>query len=238
MVKATRKSLEEIYRTLKPYHRVLTVACGGCTSVCLAGGQKEALALNDELAQLARRDRLPMQFDCFTAERQCNPEFVQDLKELVANCDCVLSTACGVGVQCLAEAFPATPAFPALDTLFLGADVDVGLYEERCRSCGECVLAVTGGICPVVRCSKGNFNGPCGGTRCDGTCEVGGGLHCAWNDIYERLKAQNRVQAILEYRPPRNWNDKGPATLVQRGYEARHAARLPQAEPAREGKAK
>jgi len=238
MVKATRKSLEEIYRTLKPYHRVLTVACGGCTSVCLAGGQREALELNDELTELARRDKLPMQFTCFTTERQCNPEFVGDLKEMAANCDCMLSTACGVGVGCLAETFPTVPAFPALDTLFLGVDVDVGLYEERCRSCGECVLGVTAGICPVVRCSKGSFNGPCGGTRCDGTCEVGGGLHCAWNDIYERLKAQNRVQAILEYRPPRNWNDKGPATLVQRGYEARHAARLPPTQPAREGKAK
>ncbi len=235
MVKATRKPLEEIYGTVKGYSRVLTVACGGCTSVCLAGGQREALALNEELSALAHRDHVPMQLSCFTTERQCNPEFVQDIREMVDNADCILSTACGVGVQCLAEAYPSTPTFPALDTVFLGADVDVGLYEERCRSCGQCVLAYTGGICPVVRCSKGNFNGPCGGTRCDGTCEVGGGVHCAWNDIYERLQAQGRVKMILEYRPPMNWNEKGPGTLVQRGYEARHAGRLPPA--AREGKA-
>ena len=45
MVKATRKPLEEIFGMVKGYQRVLVAGCGGCTSVCLAGGQRESLDL-------------------------------------------------------------------------------------------------------------------------------------------------------------------------------------------------
>ena len=119
----------------------------------------------------------------------------------------------------MADAFPAIPTFPALDTMFVGVDRDVGLYEERCRSCGTCMLGDTGGICPVTRCSKGVLNGPCGGTREDGSCELADGIHCAWHDIYDRLKGQGRLAQLLIVRPPMEWVDHGPRYLVQKGYE-------------------
>ncbi len=224
MVKATRKPLEEIFETVRGYRRVLTVGCGGCASVCLAGGQRESLELNDDLAECARREKAPLRLDCFVTERQCNPEFLDDIADLVKGADCLLSTACGVGAQAMADAFPATPVFPAMDTLFVGTDRDVGLYRESCRTCGRCLLAYTGGICPVTRCSKSLFNGPCGGTRADGGCEVGDGVPCAWKDIHDRLSAQGRLQSILEIHPTVRWIDKGPATLIQRGFEGRYAA--------------
>ena len=223
MVKATQKPLEEIFDMVKGYRRVLVVGCGGCTSVCLAGGQRETLALADELAAGARQAHVPQQYACYTTERQCNPEFLQEIEERVKDSDCLLSTACGAGVQHMADAYTALPVFPALDTTFVGVDRDVGLYEERCRTCGRCMLGYTGGICPVTRCSKSLFNGPCGGTRVDGTCEVGDGVRCAWTDIHERLSAQGRLQSILVMRPPMEWIDKGPGTLIQRGYEGRYA---------------
>jgi hypothetical protein len=224
MVKAKRKPLEEIFESVKRYQRVLVVGCGGCTSVCLAGGQREAGELADELAVCARDAHVPHRSTVTTVERQCNPEYLAEVKELAANADCIISMACGAGAGLMADAYPALPVFPGLDTMFLGVDVDVGLYEERCRSCGECRLGDTGGICPVTRCSKGSFNGPCGGTREDGCCELGGGRHCAWNDIYTRLKAQNRLDSMLIVRPPMEWVDRGPRTLAQRGYEERYAA--------------
>lgn len=222
MVKATRKPLEEIFEMVKSYRRVLVVGCGGCTSVCLAGGQRESLALADDLAACARQAHVPQQYGCFVTERQCNLEFLQDIEDRVKDSDCLLSTACGAGAQHMADAYPLLPVFPGLDTAFVGVDRDVGLYEERCRQCGRCMLGYTGGICPVTRCSKSLFNGPCGGTKADGVCEVGDNVPCAWNDIYDRLKAQGRLQSILALRPVMEWIDKGPGTLVQRGYEARY----------------
>ncbi len=234
MVKATRKPLAEIFERVKDYPRVLVVGCGGCTSVCLAGGQREALDLAGELRACSRDAHARSQYEVVTVERQCNPEFLAEIADMVENADCMLSLACGAGVGLLADAYPQCPVFPGLDTLFLGVDVDVGLYEERCRTCGDCRLGDTGGICPVTRCSKSSLNGPCGGTREDGSCELGEGRHCAWHDIYERLKGQNRLSSMLVIRPAMEWVDKGPRTLVQRGYEQRYArTTAPAAEAAR-----
>jgi ferredoxin len=230
MVKATRKPLDEIYDMVKAYRRVLVVGCGGCVSVCLAGGQRESRDTAEDLQARARQDRVPCQLDSFVTERQCNLEFLEDLEERVTNADCLLSMACGAGAQHLADAFPSLPVFPGLDTVFVGVDRDTGLYEERCRQCGRCMLGFTGGICPVTRCAKSLFNGPCGGTRESGECEVGGGTPCAWKEIYERLQAQGRLQSILAVRPPMDWIDKGPATLVQRGYENRYVKQPREAE--------
>jgi len=223
MVKATRKPLAEIFGVVKGFPRVLVVGCGGCTSVCLAGGQRETIEMADDLKHLARGEHSASQYEVITTERQCNPEHLAEIADLAENADCLLSMACGAGAGLLADAYPKLPVFPALDTLFVGVDVDVGLYEERCRTCGECRLGDTGGICPVTRCSKGSVNGPCGGTRADGTCELGAGRHCAWHDIYDRLKGQNRLANMLIIRPAMEWVDKGPRTLAQRGYEQRYA---------------
>jgi len=222
MVKATRKPLEQIVEMVTGYPRVLVVGCGGCTSVCLAGGQRETLELADELLTHARSIPVPRQCDTLVVERQCNPELLEEAEEQAKNADCLVSMACGAGAGLLADAFPSQPVFPALDTMFVGVDRDVGYYEERCRSCGTCQLGETGGICPVTRCSKGVLNGPCGGTREDGSCELAGGIHCAWNDIYERLKKQGRLSKMMVVRPPMEWVDRGPRVLVQRGYEERY----------------
>jgi ferredoxin len=222
MVKATRKPLQELFNTVKRYQRVLVVGCGGCTSVCLAGGQREVLELADELTQCARREHILQQYATFVTERQCNPEFLAELESRVENADCLVSLACGAGAGYMADVYPSVPVFPGLDTMFIGVDLDVGLYEERCRSCGQCVIGDTGGICPVTRCSKGVLNGPCGGTGDDGTCELGEGIHCAWHDIYERLKTQGRLANMMIVRPPMEWIDKGPRKMIQRGYEGRY----------------
>ncbi|HPS87918.1 MAG TPA: methylenetetrahydrofolate reductase C-terminal domain-containing protein [Spirochaetota bacterium] len=222
MIKAKRKPLEEIFDLTKKYSRILCVGCGGCTSVCLAGGQRETLMLKQELSALFKQKEKKADFSVFVTERQCNPEYISDIEDMVKDHDCIISTACGAGVQMLAERYSSKPVFPALNTMFIGLDRSTGLYQERCRSCGDCQLGYTGGICPVTCCSKSLFNGPCGGTNIDGSCELSRDIPCAWNGIYERLKAQNRVENILSIHPPMDWTDKGPGTLIQAGYENRY----------------
>jgi ferredoxin len=222
MIVGERKPLEEIADMLKAYTKILNVGCGGCTSICLAGGQKEVGQLTRDLESHFGNQGASVRIHELTIERQCNADFFAELDGMVANYDAVVSMACGAGVQFVADRYPQTPVFPALNTTFVGFDKDVGWYEENCRTCGDCVLGETGGICPVTRCAKSLFNGPCGGTRAEGTCEVDKDIPCAWYEIHKRLKAQNRLDLILKVRPAREWVNQTRRSVIQEPYKERY----------------
>ena len=218
MIVAKRKPFEEIKEMLKPYKKVLNVGCGTCVSVCLAGGQKEVLVLNSELEMARNLEDSPIEMGGVSVERQCDREFLEELDSIVDDYEAILSMACGVGIQFLAERFPHKPVFPGVDTTGLAVNQAVGWYEERCKSCGRCVLAMTGGICPVTMCAKGLYNGPCGGTN-KGSCEIDSDQPCAWYKIHERLSQQGRLDLIMDFTDAVDWTDQEPRTLIQPGYE-------------------
>jgi ferredoxin len=221
VVKAKKKPLDEIIKAVQNYTRVLNIGCGGCVSVCLAGGQKEVLLLNTHLNAALRNANQSTRVDGFTVERQCNELFLIDLDARVPQYDCLMSMACGAGAQLLAERYPDKPVFPAVNTIAIGIDRQIGVYEERCRACGECVLGYTGGICPITSCAKGLFNGPCGGTN-RGNCEVSNEIPCAWQDIFNRLKAQNRLDDIRHIKPVMEWQNQTRRMIVQDEYAGRY----------------
>lgn len=218
MIVAKRKPFDEIKEMLKPYKKVLNVGCGTCVSVCLAGGEKEVAVLNTEMDMARKLDKDPIELGSRTVERQCDQEYLAELDDMVDDYDALMSMACGVGIQFLAERFPHKPVFPAVDTTGLAVNQAVGWYEERCRSCGRCVLDMTGGICPVTMCAKGLYNGPCGGTN-KGKCEISQEQPCGWYMIHERLSKQGRLDLIMEYKEPVDWTDQVPRTLIQPGYK-------------------
>jgi len=221
MIIAEIKSLDEIKDLISGYKKVLNTGCAGCTAVCLAGGQKEVESLNLKLSSAFKADNVPFEIDGFTVERQCEVDFLAELDPLVDDYDALLSMACGAGIQFLAERFPHKPVFPAVNTTFIGVNKDVGWYEERCKSCGDCVLGLTGGICPVTMCAKGLFNGPCGGPQ-NGSCEVNKDTPCAWISIYERLKLQGRLENILKVYEAREWEDQIQGSMVLEQYKSRY----------------
>jgi len=220
MIKATIKPLDEIKSLLAPYRRVLTVGCGGCVSLCLAGGMKEARELNIKLRALQEPGSETV-FDDITVERQCEQQFLAALDSRVEKYDALISVACGAGVQFLAERFPHKPVFPGVNTQFVGVTLDIGWYEERCKTCGDCVLGQTAGICPVTMCSKSLFNGPCGGPQ-DGHCEVDPDTPCAWIAIYERLHQQGRLDNIADVMPARQWQGQTPGRILHPRYRDRY----------------
>ena len=69
-----------------------------------------------------------------------------------------------------------------------------------CRMCGECVLHNTGMTCPMT-CPKNMRNGPCGGVRPDGRCEVLPDQPCIWTEAWQRAarmpKYGGEIQLIL-----------------------------------------
>lgn len=214
MVKAKKKPLQELKNILLPYRKALIVGCGGCVSVCLAGGQKEVNVLK---AELSFETGNTLVIDGHTIERQCRPLYVAEIRQIVKQYDCLLSMACGAGVQLMAEIHPDIPVFPAVNTVAIGIDRDTGVYEERCRACGDCIIGYTGGICPITRCAKGLFNGPCGGVL-HGKCEVDETIACAWVEVYQRLHHQNRIDCMHSIRAPLDWQNQVPRTVIQDGY--------------------
>ena len=217
MIVAERKPLEEIKGLIADDRKVLILGCGTCVAICFAGGEKQVGLLATELRIARQMEGNPIEITEETVERQCEWEFVDPVEEKARGADVVLSMACGIGVQTIAERFPGVRVVPALNTSFLGQPVEQGVWSERCLACGDCVLGRTAGICPIARCAKSLLNGPCGGSQ-DGKCEVNPDLDCAWQLIYDRLKAMGRLDDMLEITPPKDWSvahDGGPRTIVR-----------------------
>ncbi len=204
MIVAERKPFEEILDSLEGAERIGVVGCGTCVAVCMAGGETEVGTLAAELRMaLKLRGHEVNTFEA-TPQRQCDQEFIEVIAEEVQGCDVVLSMACGAGVQMMSDFLAPKRVVPGLNTRFIGVTKGPGHWMEFCRACGECVLDQTGGICPVARCSKGLLNGPCGGSQ-DGRCEIDPEVECAWQLIYDRLKAQGRLDLMERFVKPRNW---------------------------------
>jgi hypothetical protein len=105
-----------------------------------------------------------------------------------------------------------------LDTVLMGMPVEHGDFRERCQACGDCILHLTAGVCPVARCSKSLLNGPCGGSQ-NGKCEISDEIDCAWHLIYERLRDGCRLDNLLAIQPPKDWSrsrDGGPRRMLRR----------------------
>ena len=83
-----------------------------------------------------------------------------------------------------------------------------------CRMCGDCVLSNTGMSCPM-NCPKGMRNGPCGGVRPNGNCEVYPEMACVWVEAYEGSLNMRGGGAIIEVLPPLNYALKGASTWIK-----------------------
>lgn len=204
MIVADRKPFPEIKAMAEKGKKILIAGCAGCVGVCLTGGDRE-------VEHLARQMRLAFgssgkEFKEVTLTRQCDQEFIEKIKNEISSCDIVLSMACGAGVQLMAEMLFPKPVLPAVNTSFLGANREAGVWVENCHGCGDCVLDETAGICPKTRCSKSMVNGPCGGTSKEGKCEVNNEMDCGWNLIYERLKESGKIDVMKEIRAPIDWS--------------------------------
>lgn len=230
MIIAKRKPFDEILEIIRPYKRILVLGCGGCVTVCNAGGEKEAGLLAAQLRVAAKTKGLDLEaVECETITRQCDPEFIDSIGAKLEGFDAILSTACGVGVnfvtQRLAEKLSDRQqlvVLPALDTSFYGATVEAGEWREMCSGCGHCVLHLTGGLCPVARCAKSLSNGPCGGSN-NGKCEISSEVDCVWAAIVERMEKLGRLDELEQIQPPRDWStarDGGPRKIVREDLKA------------------
>ena len=205
MIVAERKPLEQIERMLEGFEKILIAGCGTCVAVSMAGGEKEVEELAAQLRIKGKLEGKQRTIDEITVTRQCDKEYLEQLAKYVDDYDAILSTACGAGVQFLAERYDEKIVLPALNTLFIGVAEGAGVWTQRCMACEDCILDQTGGICPMTICAKNLLNGPCGGTD-HGKCEVDGEKDCAWTLIYNKLKKIGRLDYLKKIQPPKDYS--------------------------------
>ncbi len=188
--------------------RLLILGCRGCVAVCSAGGDKEVSILASALRLGVKRAGGDIEIEEDTLIRQCDPEYIDALGERGSRYDAVLSMACGVGVNFIADRCEGVNVLPALNTTFYGANLSSGEWKEMCAGCGACVLHLTGGLCPVARCAKSLSNGPCGGSQA-GRCEINPDVDCIWQQIYDKLSSMKRQEELKQIMPMRDWAPAG-----------------------------
>ncbi len=218
MIITSKKDRSALLEKIKKYNSFFLIGCSECASLCGTGNEE---ALN-ELAQLLEAEgkkvtgKVVPKTGCQTLGTKI--ELKKD-KDACDAAEAIIVMSCGAGTQSAVEIFPDKPVYPSNDSLFLGNMTRFQMFDERCSLCGECIIDMTGGICPVTNCPKGLLNGPCGGTN-DGNCEVSPDIKCAWVRIYERLNKINRLDDMKETLEAKDWSrNRKPRTLVTRTKE-------------------
>ncbi|GBE13584.1 hypothetical protein BMS3Bbin14_01053 [bacterium BMS3Bbin14] len=217
MIVAERKPLAEILEMVKDCKKILVLACRGCVTVCSAGGEREAEILASLVRLGLKKNGCRAEVIEGSLVRQCDKEYIDAIDEWQGQYDAILSTACGVGVNFIANLRPTDNVYPALNTTFFGGSAEQGVWSEQCAGCGNCVLHLTGGLCPVARCAKSLMNGPCGGSV-DGHCEINPSVDCVWQMIYDRMGRLDRQQELTVAAPIRDWSTAGhggPRKLIR-----------------------
>ena len=209
MIFAEWKPIDEIVEMVSGHKSVLLVGCAACVAECAAGGEKEVEMLGPLLRMGLQKRRRSVKILTRTLEKQCEWEFVEEIADVAGEVEAILSLACGIGVQALAERFSDKPVYPGVNTSALTIREETGVWAGRCAACGDCVLGETFGLCPVARCAKSLMNGPCGGTRKEGKCEVDENIDCIWNLIVERGEARGELDSLREVRKARDWSNSG-----------------------------
>jgi len=203
MIISRQKPLADILRSLEGKSTIVIIGCGTCATQCHAGGEEEVREMQGELEGQGKAVLLTLVIESVCTAQKTRKEmgrYADQMREAEA----ILVMSCGVGVQVVAG-FSDKPVLPALDTLFIGSLSRAGQFIELCSLCGQCIVDLTEGICPLNQCAKGLLNGPCGGSH-GGKCELRGDQDCGWYLIYQRLKERGKLALLKEIHPPHDFS--------------------------------
>ncbi len=188
------KKAEEISEILSGISRISVLWCRKCYKEFKEDSEPECGQLKAMLEGSGTEITV-----CQPVDFLCNNHLTGKILEQMQGDEPVGVISCGLGIQFVAGACKGKRIIALADSVPQSGNATsivgyhgIALGPEKCAACGQCYLEITGGICPVVDCAKSLLNGPCGGASSDGKCEVNKELPCAWVQIYERLKKQER----------------------------------------------
>ncbi len=203
MIITKQKDFKTILEYLKDENKIFLIGCGECSTTCKTGGEEDVKKIK---AALEREGKTVTGYSvpeapCIAAKVKME---LAKHRKMIESSDAILVLACGLGIQSVKENLRVEkPVHVGCDTLFMGATDSQNVFLERCSACGDCVLELTGMICPITRCPKSLMNGPCGGQD-KGKCEVDKNKDCAWVLIYNELKKHNRLGLLKERHAPKD----------------------------------
>ena len=213
MLVTEQKPLSEILESLGEEKNIFLLGCNGCAEVCETGGETGLLMMKKELEKAGKTITEDVLIDS-----PCNKILVSMRlsrhTSALEKADSILILSCGIGVQAVSNVVEKT-VHPALNTMSLGGFQGLWPSEERCAQCGDCILDITGGICPVTSCAKSLLNGSCGGAS-GGKCEIDPEKECGWDKIYKRLEQIGRTDILKQYRKPRDYSKMLPSSELHR----------------------
>ncbi len=211
MIVSKQKNFDVILRAVEK-GPVFIVGCNECATLCGTGGEPQVLAMRKalEAQQVPVTGSVILEPACHL---QNDKRMLKAHSEEVGGAKKILMLSCGSGVQTIAELLRDKEVISGADSLFIGEIVHANEFQKRCSLCGDCLLDVFSGYCPVSRCPKSMLNGPCGGAA-GGKCEIDKELPCVWDQIYQTLKQAGKLQVLKAVQPPKDWSK---STATHRG---------------------
>ncbi|MFW6108258.1 MAG: methylenetetrahydrofolate reductase C-terminal domain-containing protein [bacterium] len=213
MLVTEEKPLAELLEATEADDKLFIVGCQGCPEGWESGGPQKVAALARTLEAEGKEIAGTAMIDFLCNKALVGLKLRRKLAQLT-EADAILVSSCGIGVQATA-AMVDLPCHPALDTISSSGHQGLWPGEERCAQCGECVLSLTAGICPITTCAKSMLNGPCGGSH-KTECEVEPERPCGWYRIYDRLKELGRLDNLKKLPHIRDFR-KMDIPMEQRG---------------------
>ncbi len=185
------KAAEELAQVLEPLDNVFVIACNKCFKEFEQIREPDCDALVETVKSCGKTVTGSARLDFVCNKVQTDRKLQDLIPEGTRN---ILVASCGLGIQTLADLVE-VPVYAAADSVSYTGHHGMALTKTACGACAQCYLNITGGICPVVDCSKSLLNGQCGGAK-NGKCEVSPDKDCAWQKIQERLEAQGRLEEL------------------------------------------
>jgi len=188
------KSEAELTELLADKDNLFVLSCNKCFKEFESLTEPEM----DEFLALAQAQGKTVT-GCARFDFLCNStQTDRKLQDLISeDTEHVIVISCGLGVQTVAALEDERKVYAACDSLNYTGHHGMALTKKACGACAQCYLSMTGGICPIVDCSKSLLNGQCGGAK-NGKCEVSPDKDCAWQKIQERLEAQGRLEEMKQ----------------------------------------
>ena len=189
--KYTLKAADELAGALAGADKLFVVACNKCFKE-FETNQEPDCDLFTKIAEEQGKTVVGSACIDFLCNKTQTAKRLSDL--IPEDAENVVVISCGLGVQTVAG-MVAKPVFAAADSLNYTGHHGMALTKKACDACAQCYLTTTGGICPIVDCSKSLINGQCGGAK-NGKCEVDPNKDCAWENIQQRLEKQGRLNEL------------------------------------------
>ena len=187
------KSKEELAPLLENKDSLFVIACNKCFKEFEIGDEPDCSSF-EQMADEQGKTLLGSGKVDFLCNVTTTSKALQSL--VPEEAENVFVISCGLGIQMVADLLE-KPVYAASDSIAYRGHHGMALTDIRCDACGQCYLNLTGGICPIIDCSKSLINGQCGGAK-NGKCEVDKDMDCGWQKIYDRMKGQNRISELLD----------------------------------------